>query len=114
MTRIQDTSAASSFDYQPESAKASVATVQAALLKSGVDVNAKGSDGKTALLAAAEMGSTDAIEVLVQSGAQLDETTADGKTAVMAAVATNQKDAIDLLTQKGADINRADNNGNTP
>jgi len=84
-----------------------------ALIKSGVDVNAIGSDGKTALMAAAEMGTTDAMKLLLGSGARVDETTADGKTALMAAANTNQSDSIDLLLQNKANVNSTDKAGNT-
>ena len=84
-----------------------------ALIKSGVDVNAKGSDGKTALMAAAEMGTTDAMNLLLSSGARVDETTADGKTALMAAANTDQSDSVKLLLQNNASVDLADKDGNS-
>lgn len=85
-----------------------------ALINSGIDVNAKGSDGQTPLMAAAAMGNTHAMEMLMGAGARVDEPGADGKTALMKAIHTGQDDSVDLLLKNGADVNHADNDKNTP
>jgi uncharacterized protein len=86
----------------------------AAVINSGIDVNAKGSDGQTPLMAAAAMGNTHAMEMLIGAGALVDEPGADGKTALMKAIHTGQDDSVELLLKKGADVNHADNDKNTP
>ena len=84
-----------------------------ALINSGIDVNAKGSDGQTPLMAAAAMGNTDAMEMLLQNGARVDETGPNGQTALMKAIHTGQDDSVELLLKNHADVNIADNDKNT-
>ncbi len=84
-----------------------------ALIKSGVDVNAKGSDGQTALMAAAAMGNTDAMKMLIDAGADVNATGPNGQTALMKAIHTGQDDSVDCLLKNHADVNLADNDKNT-
>lgn len=70
-----------------------------ALLALGVDVNARGSAGKTALILAVDNRRLDVAEMLLKAGAELDAQAADGSTAVMLALARRDPVAVSVLLQ---------------
>jgi cytohesin len=82
------------------------------LLDKGVDVNAGGDDGWTALHWAAQTGHTDVAKLLLARGANPSARHSDG--FVPLHMAANKDIAIALI-EKGADINaRVDDNRSTP
>jgi ankyrin repeat protein len=83
-------------------------------IKNGIDINAIGSNGKTALMYAAANGHTSMIKALIQAGANLDilsdeEIAGESKTALMYVAssyfATNRHEVIKVLVAEGANIN---------
>ncbi|KAF3888140.1 MULTISPECIES: ankyrin repeat domain-containing protein [Nostocales] len=89
----------------------------------GIDVNAIGSNGCTALMYAASYGHIPVIEALLNAGAEpnilsdSDDGLGEGKTALMMAAesffASNRVEVIKLLVQAGADVNLKGDNGQT-
>lgn len=72
------------------------------LLAAKADVNAKRTDGFTALLmAASEKGNLDVVQTLLAKGADVNARTNDGVTAIGAATAGGHADVIALLLQAG-------------
>ncbi len=84
-----------------------------ALLDKGIDINARGKDGKTALIIAAIKGDSTIVEMLLDRGVRLNERDDDGNTALILAVANGHLQIVRLLLNKGADVNAADVNGET-
>ena len=72
------------------------AAVQALLAK-GADVNAKGRNGVTALMAASENGRRDVLQTLLAKGADVNAKTNDGATALMAACQNGHSDVVQAL-----------------
>ena len=85
-----------------------------ALVKDGVDVNAKSGNGETVLHKAAIWNKVDAICALVKVGADVNAKNGNGETALHKAAILDNVDAIFTLVRAGADKNAKDNNGNTP
>jgi len=75
------------------------------LIDKGVDVNAKGNDGKTALMHAVEQGNKEIVQALIVKGADVNAKGNDGKTALMHAVEQGNKEIVQALIAKGADVN---------
>ncbi|OCQ95988.1 hypothetical protein BCD64_11540 [Nostoc sp. MBR 210] len=95
--------------------------VQAAI-KNGIDINAIGSNGKTALMYAAANGHTSMIKTLIQAGANLDilsdeEIAGESKTALMDVAssycATSRHEIIKVLVEAGANVNLQGQDGLT-
>ncbi|GAA3882218.1 hypothetical protein GCM10022243_53520 [Saccharothrix violaceirubra] len=86
------------------------------LLRGGVDLNARGSDGLTALMVAAGKGNAELVGVLLDAGA--DVHTADsvaGGTALHKAVQGGDLDTVKLLVAAGAFVDAvAVSTGHTP
>jgi len=81
------------------------------LLDAGVDVNARGTDGATALMNAAWGGSLEIVKLLIEKGADVNEKSSKdrpGFTALMCAASTGSLEITKLLLEKGADINAID------
>ena len=79
------------------------------LLEGGASANAAtGPDGRTPLIAAAEAGSSEAVELLLSVGAAVDAKRADGATAACAAAAGGHGDVLRRLLDAGADVHVAD------
>ncbi len=72
-----------------------------ALLKRGVDVNARNSGGVTALMIAAANGRADMVEVLVQAGADAQAKNERGDTALSIAQEKGDEKVIKLLNGPG-------------
>lgn len=95
-------------------------TVARLLIQSGIDVNAKGEKGKTALMFAVENHNLPATELLIQSGAKVGIQDDNDNTALHWAVIdaddkyykTDQ--FVALLLQAGADPNAKNKMGQTP
>ena len=68
-----------------------------ALLEKGANVNAKDSDGETALMKAAYYGYADVVRVLIEKGASADAKNRLGETALQLARLKNRADIVDLL-----------------
>ncbi len=77
------------------------------LLKNGTDINAKDTNGITALMGAAVTGQTNVLEFLLDKGADINEKNTDGSTALNCAAMGGQTDAAEFLLDKGADIGNA-------
>ena len=84
------------------------------LIKHGAKVNAKASDGSTALHAAAEAGATATVMALLHAGADVDARDGDGLTALAYAVTCEHGDVVAVLRKAGADPHVADDDGETP
>lgn len=96
------------------------------LLSAKADVNAKNSDGVTALHVSARYGNRSVAEALVANGADVNAKDNSGRTPLHSAVSSNgllissgpgtglQKEVAELLLAKGADVNARDSDGETP
>ncbi|KAK4589450.1 hypothetical protein RGQ29_020146 [Quercus rubra] len=72
------------------------------LLDSGVNVNFKDSDGRTALHVAACNGLTDVVSLLLDRGSELDPSDCWGSTPLADAIHYKKHDVIKLLEKRGA------------
>jgi hypothetical protein len=70
-------------------------------------LDARNSDGLTALIVAASAGDTDTVKSLLGQGAGVNATSVDGQTALIAAVVNNQLDVVQILIAAGANLNAA-------
>ncbi len=82
-------------------------------LTAGMDVNAKASDGRTALLAAALAKHWDLADHFIQLGASVDVADANGLTPLMAAAMANREKTVRAYLAKGAPINATDRHGHS-
>jgi ankyrin repeat protein len=85
-----------------------------ALASSGADLDAKGPDGRTALMVAAEKGRAGAIQALLESGASPDVQAPRGETALGLAARNRHREAVRRLLQAGANPKQKDAHGVTP
>ncbi|AFR71272.1 ankyrin repeat domain-containing protein [Brachyspira pilosicoli] len=85
--------------------------IAAELIKLGIDVNAKDTNGKTALFTVGY----DAVEKLVSSGAQLEVRDNEGNTPLLCFINSYNIDykKLEILVKIGANINAKDNNDDT-
>jgi len=97
------------------------------LLNKNIDVNAKDSDGKTALMLIAESGTDrdsihykkeikkqiELVEFILDRDADMNAQANEGKTALMFAIEAQNKPVAEYLLDHGADANIIDNEGNT-
>jgi len=87
--------------------KGNLTAVKAELDK-GVNVNAKGTDGMTALHYAAKNGYVSIASLLIDKGADIEIIRIDGddhaRRALHYAIEENDKNMVDLLIKKGADV----------
>jgi len=84
---------------------------ESAILKAGVDVNARSKRGETALMASAVTGIAD--EDLVNAGADVNAVNNVGMTALMLLVQRGRPDEIKTLLGAGADARKKDSEGRT-
>jgi ankyrin repeat protein len=84
-----------------------------ALLKMGVDVNAKNKDGWTALMVASFNGHLEVMQALLAKGADINAKRNYGGTALITAIAFGRLDVVQALLAKGADVNAKENYGET-
>lgn len=84
------------------------------LLKSGIDVNARDSEGCTALICAVREGHTEIVKLLIENGANVNARDNDGYTALITAACWKQAGIIELLLkQQGIAVDAIDNGGYT-
>jgi len=83
------------------------------LLGLKTDVNSRGTDGSTPLMAAAYYGRSEAIERLLDNGANIDLKDKYGRTALMLACVAKQADCIRTLVDRRANLDIADAQGET-
>jgi|GEM_PF-4942930 len=69
------------------------------------DINAADASGKTALIAAAQHGHTDIINLLTEKKADTDIRDSDGNTALIYAIEAGYAGIVKILLEKGADPN---------
>jgi len=84
-----------------------------ALVSSGANPDARGRDGKTALMLAAEKGRAATVQVLLESGAKPDVQTLQGTTALGLAARNHHREAVRLLLKAGANAKLKDGHGVT-
>ena len=77
-------------------------------LNSGIDINAKDEDGRTALMYAAYNGHTVIIEMLIRKGASVNLTDNFGRTALMFASSGPYPESVRVLLKNQADPNMVD------
>jgi len=85
-----------------------------ALAEKGANVNAKDSDGATALIWAAYFGNIDVVWVLIEKGADVNASNNKKQTALHLAADKGHTNIARLLVEKSADINIKDMFGDTP
>src|SRR5688572_30300265 len=100
----------------PLTAAVKAGNVQAvrALIKSGVDVNARSGDGSTPLLWAATHSSVEIARALIAAKAAVDAANDFGITPLLQASRTGDAAMVDLLLRAGANPSRAHPEGETP
>jgi len=81
------------------------------LLDGGVSASTVGPDGITPLMAAAEIGSPDAMKVLIDRNADVNAKNTSGSTALMFSVTDAKK--VRMLLDHGADVNAVARSGRT-
>ena len=82
------------------------------LIKGGADVNMSGYE-RSPLMACAEVGSTEGLQVLIDAGAEVNQGTNSGRTALIGTVTSVHIDCMETLIKAGADVNRQNNHGDT-
>jgi ankyrin repeat protein len=92
--------------------KADNADVIALLIRRGASVNAADSDGKTALMRAAAVGSVPNLTILLKHGARVEACDKDGETALFDAA--SHFEAARLLLKHHANVNARSKNGEQP
>jgi len=83
------------------------------LLQEGANPNIADNQGRTPLIAAAQLGWIEGVEALVEAGARMDIANETGETPLIAAVHARNVELIGVLVAAGADPDRADNAGRT-
>ena len=83
------------------------------LLQKGANPNIADNNGRTPLIAAAQIGFVEGVQALVDAGARLDVGNETGETPLIAAVHARNIELIEVLVSAGADPDRADNAGRT-
>jgi ankyrin repeat protein/uncharacterized protein YecT (DUF1311 family) len=84
------------------------------LLDHGVDVNARGTSGETALLAAVRARRRDRVQLLLDRGADANVRGRMGQTTLHLAVEADDADMVLLLLARGADRSISNGEGITP
>ncbi|MBM4023806.1 MAG: hypothetical protein FJ280_00140 [Planctomycetes bacterium] len=84
------------------------------LIAEGADVNAKETDGNTALHWATHEGHAEAAKILLAHGAHVNARQTNGFTALHGAAWQDRQDIADLLITAGADRNARCSHGTTP
>lgn len=83
------------------------------LLEQRADVNAKQSDGDTALIRAAASGNAPLVRLLIDQGAEVNAKGSEGKTPLMWALKRGDMELVAILLEKGADLSPKDQDGRT-
>lgn len=82
-------------------------------IKAGMDVNAKGVDGNTALMQASVNDNFEVVKLLIDNGADVNAKGSEGFTALMVVSSKGNLVIARLLIKKGADVNVKNNDGET-
>ena len=82
-------------------------------INEGIDVNAKGDYGKTALMYAAECNSVDVAKLLIKAKADVNAKDIEEKTALMYTVEYNSADVAELLIKAKVGVNAKGDYGET-
>ena len=80
----------------------------------GSKINAKDTNGITALMKAAHLGQTEYLQILLTNGANVNLKSNSSLTALMYAAMGGNAGCVEILLNKGADINMKDEEGHTP
>ena len=83
-------------------------------LDAGFKINAKQTDGRTALMAAARVGSAESVRLLLAAGADVSARDKNSLTALNLAATTDSTETTRALLEAGADVNAQDEAGFTP
>lgn len=83
------------------------------LLKRGAQINDKNEFGRNALMDAALLGKTQAVEALIGHHSPLNEQDNEGRTALMLALERKYSDVAKILVTAGADVTLQDKAGKT-
>jgi len=84
------------------------------LLDQGLDINARGFEGETALYRAVRAGNTDVAKLLLNRSADANVKANDGTTPLHQAALSGYTKLAEILLAKGANVNARANNGSTP
>lgn len=84
-----------------------------ARLAAGANVNAKTSEGVTALMRAVFEGNQDALKMLLEAKADVNAADNEGKTALMIAASEHFEEGLKALLEAKADVNAKDKLGRT-
>jgi uncharacterized protein len=109
--------AACAFADEPalvEAARAGNVAAASALLAEGVDVDARGNDGATALHFTVQHGDAELTRRLLDAGASAEVASRNGVTPLALAALGGDTEIIDLLLAAGADPNGRSGEGETP
>ena len=85
-----------------------------ALLKEGVDIEAKDGHGMSPLLLATEKNNIEMMDLLLEAGANTDAQNNQGRTALIYAVESGNVEVVKALLEAGAGADVPDHKGNTP
>ncbi len=83
------------------------------MISAGINPNSKNSEGRPAIVAAANRGSLQAVEILIKSGADINLGDKKGDTAIMKATYRSELAVIAILVRHGADIDLKNNEGSS-
>ncbi|MDQ7787588.1 MAG: ankyrin repeat domain-containing protein [Thermodesulfovibrionales bacterium] len=83
-------------------------------LKAGMDPNAEGKYGETALMLAAVYHKKEFVDLLAAHGARVNAKNDEGYTALMFIASQGNSDMAEFLIRKGADVDAQNNYGETP
>ncbi|CAN6469655.1 unnamed protein product [Victoria cruziana] len=79
-----------------------------------VDVDARDSEGRTALHIASSRGHVESVRLLLQAGARKDAQSNDGRTSLFRAAANGDTAMVELLLEEGADAQICTVHGHSP
>lgn len=82
-------------------------------LKAGMNINAGGPSGDTALMVAAVTGNIEMLKFLIQKGADVNTKNIHGYTATMYTASIGNTEVLKILIKNNADINARNNDGET-
>jgi len=85
----------------------------ALFLKAGMEVNAKGTNGETAIMLAAVNKNIELLKFLVKKTANINAQNNEGYTALMFVSSQGDVEFAEFLIAKGAEMNTQNNNGET-
>ncbi len=108
-----DISSASEDDSLLKSASTENLSKVRALLKKGINVDAKDNVGATALMIASQEGNESVVRVLLDRGAKINYQAKNGVTALIIASQEGHEVIVQTLLARGAKVNIRENGGGT-